>query len=185
VDAVLSGELAIVVEHGVKRHVPVLDVVRQNRGVVLYVLERVAGDAALLQFEVAPELPVDLTGTPRQRAVALHELDAVALDGAVVLARQRAKRRPAVRVEIHEMTRRLFAPAGVAPEIGIDRTLDDEGAMLLEKRSNGIGQQVDGAIGDETMRVKAPRLGPCRPQQNQSDDEHDGGRRAHAWYINV
>ena len=80
---------------------------------------------------------------------------------------------------------RLFGPAGVAPQVGIDRSLDDEGAVFLVERPDGIGQQVNGPVRDETVNVKAPGVGPFGPKEHERDPDHHCSRRAHAWYISV
>ena len=55
------------------------------------------------------------------------------------------------------MIRRLFFPADVAPQIRIDRALDDEVAALFEERLQLGRQQRDHPIGDELVGLESPR----------------------------
>jgi hypothetical protein len=50
-------------------------------------------------------------------------------------------------------------PADVAPQVRIDRALDDEGAALFEERLQLGRQQRDHPIGDELVGLEAPRDG--------------------------
>ena len=59
-------------------------------------------------------------------------------------------------VEIDEVMRRLFLEARAAPQIRIDRSLDDERTPAFEERSDLRRQERNGAIGDETVGVEAP-----------------------------
>ena len=61
-------------------------------------------------------------------------------------------------VDVEKVIRRLVLPSDVAPQIRIDRALDDEGAPLLEERLQLGRQQRDHPIGDELVRLESPGL---------------------------
>jgi hypothetical protein len=68
---------------------------------------------------------VDLCSPPGQQPVLLHERLAPLLDGLVVVVRQVLERERPVGIHVEEVPRRFLLPAGRAPEIRIDRVLDD------------------------------------------------------------
>ena len=94
-------------------------------------------------------------------------VDAVFLQRGVVLARQVLERIRAVGVQIEEVVRRLLGEARVAPQIGVDRALDDERPVRLEERAERLGQHVDGARDDELVRLESPRAGGRRHEQDR------------------
>jgi hypothetical protein len=51
-------------------------------------------------------------------------------------------------------------PAGGAPQVRVDRVLDDEAAVLLEVGPDLGGQEVDRLLGNEAVRLE-PRRRSC------------------------
>ena len=82
------------------------------------------------------------------------------------------ERRRAERVHVEEVLRRLLDPASRAPQVRVDRVLADEGAMLHEEGPDLGWQQVDRAIGDQPVRLEAPRGGPFGGHRDGHDDDH-------------
>ena len=159
--AELVGQLAVVVHHRVERHVGIADVVREHRTQELDVVLRV-GPLGLDVGEGTHQLAVHLLDAPRQQPVLLHHLLAELRDRGVLLVRDRVERRLAERVHVEEVLRRLFNPAGGAPQVRVDRVLGDEGAILDEEGPNLDRQQVDGAIGNQPVGLEAPGGGDAR-----------------------
>ena len=155
VNAGLPRQLAVVVEHGVQRHVRIGNVVADDRREKTDVALRVR-PVLVQRLEAANQPAGDFVRAPRHQAVLPELVDAVLLQRLVVLARQVLERIRAVGVEVEEMVRRLFGEAGVAPQIRIDRTLDDERPVRLEKRAERLGKDVDGARDDELVRLESP-----------------------------
>ena len=151
----LVGQLAVVVGDRVERDEGVAHVVRDDRAQELDVLLRV-GSLRLDVGEGPHQLAVHVLEPPWQQSVLLHHVLAELGDGRVLVARQRVEWRRAEGVQVEEVLRRLFHPAGGAPQVGIDRVLGDEGAVLDEERPDRGRQQVDGAAGDQPVRFEAP-----------------------------
>ncbi len=103
---------------------------------------------ACLLRERLDELVVNLLRAPRQHAVLVHELAVRSFFTASShVARQLRKRMRPVGIHVDEVPRRfLRLPARRAPQVRIDRVLDDGHAVFLEERSNLRRQQRNGAI---------------------------------------
>ena len=121
------------------------------------------------------QLAVHLLDPPRQQPVLLHHLLAELGDRRVLVLRQRVERRRAEGVHVEEVLRRFLDPAGGAPQVGIDRVLGDEGAMLHEEGPDRRRQQVDGAIGDQAVRLEAPGGGPLGRGRGGGDGDGEQG----------
>ena len=159
--AVLPGELTVVVDEGVQRHVPVADVMREDRGKERDVVERVAGRLRPFQgLELALEAAVEFGRPPRQGALLIDPLLAKLLHGGVVFARQFLEGIRAVFfvVEIQEVVGRFRFPAHRPPQIRIDGAFHDEGAALLVHRPQFRGQERDHSVGNEFVRLEAPAM---------------------------
>jgi hypothetical protein len=104
-------------------------VVRDDRSEELDVLARVRR----LLGERLDELLVDLLGPPGKRAVFRDELEPVPLHRRIVVVRQLLEWRGAVGVHVDEVSRRLVDEPRGAPQIGINRMLDDRRRVLLEE----------------------------------------------------
>jgi len=91
----------------------------------------------------------------------------------VVVARQPGEWKGSERLVIHveKMIGRLFLPANVAPQVGIDRALDNEGTACDEQRLQLRRQELDHPIGDQLVRIEAP----CQRGrwERQHDDQRD------------
>ena len=86
-------------------------------------------------------------------------------------ARQIFKRVRTVRVNVQEVPRRLVGEPCKAPQIGIDRVLDDELAIGLEECTNLRRKLIDGAAHDKLVRLEAPCVEPCGHGHRERHDE--------------
>ena len=131
----LPRQLPVVVEHGVQRHVRIGDVVPDDRREEPDVAARVL-PVLVQRLEASNQAAGNLVRAPRQQSVLPELVEAVLLQRLVVRSRQILERVRTVGVDIEKMVWRLLGEACVAPEIGIDRALDDERPVRLEERPN-------------------------------------------------
>ena len=123
-------ELTVMIERRVKRHVRVGNIVPEHRRKELDVLPSV--DVALP--ERLGEIAMDIHGSPRKRAVPIHEFETVLLDRFVQVARDVLERVGPVSVKVEVVAGSFLGPARRAPQVGIDAVLDDRhGARLRRK----------------------------------------------------
>ena len=142
-----------------KRDVRVAGVVRDDGAEELDVFPGERGGAVAVLAERLHELVVDLRRPPGQQSVLLHHVLAVLLDGRLVVSRQIREGIRPVAVHVQEVARRLFEEPRVAPQVRVDRVLDDHGAVLLEERPKLRGQQLNRPPREKTMDVEAPGAG--------------------------
>jgi len=100
-DAPLPGQLAVMVERRVERHMGVGHVMREEGREVLDVVARVGR----FLRERLDQLHVHLLRAPRQQPVFVDELPPEPLHSLVEVARQLPERRGAVRVHVDEVAR--------------------------------------------------------------------------------
>ncbi len=132
----LSGQLAVVVQHGVKWHVRIAHIVREPRREEEDV-EAAERAAAPVGLERALQIPKHFFDAPRQRAVVLDAFLAEFANRRRVVTRQPGVGVLAVSfpVQIQEMVGVFLGiEASHLPCIRIDRSLDERGGVLLEQR---------------------------------------------------
>src|SRR5262249_31191218 len=144
----------------------VLNVVRSGSAEENRLLRR-QPEAFRESFKSPSEVADHLLQAPWQRANPLQRGLAELLEGRSVIAWKRDERIRAQfrRAEIDEMIR-LFVPADVPPQIGIDRARHDLLSVLDEERLDVSRQDLDRPPHDEAMRRPAPG-GRWRRQQQR------------------
>ena len=157
-DAMLPGQLSVVVVRRVQRLMGILNVMSGDSG-EQHGLDSGKRGVAAERLHRAAEVAEFLGLAPRQQAVAFQGRHPEFFERRVVFARQLLERIIAVlfHAEVDEMIR-IFIPPDAAPQVGVEHAHDEFVAIRLEERFDRRRQQFDRPPHDVAVRRNAPRV---------------------------
>ncbi len=162
--AVLSGELAVVVHHGVQGNVAVGHVVAEHGRPFEH-----SRHVALPKGR--HELAVHLADPPGKPAL-LGRLRAAALQVLLLRARDSPPREIVEGVELEVVIPVLVRVLGL-PEVGVDGVCSEVGGIALEQLPERLGQRFGRLLVDEAVNLESPRGGE-RGQRQEPHGQEDG-----------